>query len=153
MTAISFSQPNFENQIPKVEKVRTTRLLGNGKRYLQHLHSMNDGKPVRLYWKQRTKDCRLLLEPKIIEMGELRFGVDDNFRPQYGSTFLSDERMKEYALEEGFSSWAEFQAVIEKLHGSNFRDFDYYTIKWRRLSIPDAKGQEGVARGETTWRD
>ena len=22
-----------------------------------------------------------------------------------------------------------------------------------RLSIPDAKGQEGVARGETTWRD
>jgi len=131
MTALSFSQPQFEIQIPKGEKVRTTRLLGNGKRYLQFFHSMNDKKPVRLYWKQRTKDCRLLLEVPIIEMGVLKFGVDDNFLPQYGSHFMNFSEMERYALEEGFSSWKEFIIVIEKLHGPDFRGFDFYTLKWR----------------------
>lgn len=66
--AYSFSLPDFESLIPEGIKVRTTRLLKDGKRYEQALKSMAEGRPVRLYWKQRSKDCRLLLEAPIVEV-------------------------------------------------------------------------------------
>jgi hypothetical protein len=131
MPAYSFSLADFEWMIPQGAKVRTTRLMGDGMRFEQAKKAMEEERPARLYWKQRTKNCRLLLEAPIRQVAPVKFGETWHF--SVNGRELGDHAMSKYANEEGFKLWGYFVRVIEDLHGEDFRDFDYYTVKWGEL--------------------
>lgn len=147
--AYSFSLHDFESLIPEGIKVRTTRLLKDGKRYDQALKAMAEKRPVRLYWKQRTKECRLLLEAPIVEVEIVKMYpcADDEKHPtidevKYHMMLERNGRMttyaqrNRYAQEEGFndddqlSPWENFLEGLFRLHGMDFWKERLYTVKW-----------------------
>jgi hypothetical protein len=160
MPAYSFSLPDFEILIPQGIKVRTTRLFKDGKRYEQALKAMRENRPARLYWKQRTKDCHLLLEAPIVEVErvkmypgtaymERRPTLDDlkyRMRLVIGTdpTLATWAERDRYAREEGFSdlsargglnAWESFLEALFRLHGLDFWKEPLYTVKWQRPEV------------------
>lgn len=154
MPAYSFSLPQFETSIPEGIKVRTTRFLNDGMRFDQARKAMIEGRPARLYWKQRTKDCHLLLEAPIVEVETVFMypAAKDMLRPtadelRYRMVLEMKGRVTNhaqrnlYGREEGFAGdnqltpWESFLKAFFRLHGIDFVDQPLYTMKWQRPEV------------------
>ena len=148
--AYSFSLPQFESMIPNGAKVRTTRLYKDGKRYEQARKAMAEDRSARLYWKQRTKECHLLLEAPIVEVEIVKMYpyAEDEKHPtvdeikydmalEMNGQTTSYAQRNRYAEEEGFSGddqlspWECFLEAMFRLHGMEFWENPLYTVKWR----------------------
>ena len=143
MPAYSFSLPEFKTQIPEGKKIRTTRLMKNGKRFDQAKNAMVKGTPASLYWKQRTKESKLLLRAPIIRVGKVSFVPPSSRLFFYQTDLILDGRKcsshecELYGRQEGFegtdcaNAWEHFLEAVKDLHGHDFWKHEYYTIEWR----------------------
>lgn len=141
MPAYSFSVPGFDVKIPKGEKSRTTRVFSQA-RFDQARKAMEEGRPAALYWKQRTRECRLLLKAPLVEVEIVKIYADS--RAEKEGVLMTLAERDTYAQEEGFAgdnnftAWAYFFGALIRLHGPYFWKNLLYTVKWQ---LGDTKGR------------
>ena len=113
---------NFKKQFaPKVRdgsKCQTVR--GQRDRHAR------PGEPIQLYTGQRTKQCEKLIIPDPICLSVEEIVINSNLVVISGWTLWS-HKQEEFAIADGFESYAEFLAFFAETHGFNFEGV---LIKW-----------------------
>ena len=120
MVAISFSV--FKDKILNSTKTQTIRPF-NPKRYEQ---IKKIGK-LQLYWKQRTKECRLLKEVELEDIFVIAFTGKENYIGIYevdGTDihfvrYATEEEVKEIVRRDGFKNFLEMYNWFAKKYKSS----------------------------------
>ena len=112
---------NFKKQFaPKVRdgsKCQTVR--GQRDRHAR------PGEPIQLYTGQRTKHCeKLIPDPLCLSVEEIVINSD---LIVISGCALPANRQEEFAIADGFDSYAEFIAFFKEIHGL---PFEGVLIKW-----------------------
>ena len=147
MVAISFSV--FKEKILSGEKTQTTRPW-NQKRYEQ----LKRKGALQLYWKQRTKECELLMRVGLWELFVIKFTYRKEHFAFYKiedgrlvfDRYATPEEADEIVHRDGFNTHREMVRWFFERYGPKINDMPFMVVRWK----PNILG-EFLASTTDTW--
>jgi hypothetical protein len=118
MPALSFSIPSLVPAILDGRKVNTFRIVRAGKPC-----RFDVGRPLYLYWKQRTRDCTKIAEARCVDLvpflpKPLARCSPDGFLIEPSRRLETD--LDALARDDGFDEWPALRAELWRMYGQLF---------------------------------